>query len=152
MTIFKACGVVCEQSVGFCSCCILYGLLYGSFQNIWLLLSGGTSVCAWSWFCVLFGGTGLNSLWILNPLTPCLTKVISLWEKIMMIIFIFIFYIQSSAVITRSNLLWYCHWHCNDWGRTEIKLQTHNRHPIPHPHGRAMGCLLWGFERKLTAL
>ena len=28
---------------------------------------------------------------------------------------------------------------------------THKRHPIPCPHGRAMGCLLWGFGRKLTA-
>ena len=29
---------------------------------------------------------------------------------------------------------------------------THKWHPIPRPHGRAMGCLLWVFERKLTAL
>ena len=27
-----------------------------------------------------------------------------------------------------------------------------NRHPIPRPHGRAMGCLLWGFGNKLTVI
>ena len=26
------------------------------------------------------------------------------------------------------------------------RLQTHNTHPIPRPHGRAMGCLLWEFK------
>ena len=32
-----------------------------------------------------------------------------------------------------------------------IKMCTHKRHPIPHPHRQAMGCLLWGFWWKLTA-
>ena len=27
---------------------------------------------------------------------------------------------------------------------------THKRHPVPQPHRWAMGCLLWGFERKLS--
>ena len=29
-------------------------------------------------------------------------------------------------------------------------LYTHKWHPISHPYGWAMGCLLWGFWRKLT--
>ena len=29
---------------------------------------------------------------------------------------------------------------------------THKRHPTPRPDGRAMGCLLWIFWRKLTTL
>ena len=55
--------------------------------------------------------------------------------------------VQSSAVITRSNLSW---WHCDNRSKTKIRPQTHNRHPIPRPRGRAMGCVLWGFWRKLT--
>ena len=39
--------------------------------------------------------------------------------------------------------------HCGDWGRTKITEWTHKRHPISRPHGRVMGCLLWGFEMKL---
>ena len=27
------------------------------------------------------------------------------------------------------------------------QIWTHQRHPIPRPNGRAMGCLLWGFSR-----
>ena len=33
-----------------------------------------------------------------------------------------------------------------------IRGWTHNRHPIHRPYGWAMGCLLWGFKRKLTTL
>ena len=29
------------------------------------------------------------------------------------------------------------------------RVETHKKHPIARPHGRAMGCLLWGFGRKL---
>ena len=35
--------------------------------------------------------------------------------------------------------------HCDDNSRTYIRLHTHSRHPIVHPYGRAMGCLLWEF-------
>ena len=51
-----------------------------------------------------------------------------------------------------SNLSRYYIRHCDNSGRIWIRSQNHNRHPISHPHGRAMGCLLWGFGRKLTAL
>ena len=30
----------------------------------------------------------------------------------------------------------------------EIKLWTHNKHPIAHPWGWAIGCLLWAFYEK----
>ena len=56
------------------------------------------------------------------------------------------FAIQSSAVTTRTNLARYNHRHCDDSSKTLIRLQNHNR------SGRAMGCLLWGFETKSTEL
>ena len=33
-----------------------------------------------------------------------------------------------------------------------VALWTHKRHPIPHPFGRAMECLLWVLQQKLTML
>ena len=33
-----------------------------------------------------------------------------------------------------------------------IIIWTHKRHPIAHPHGRALGCSLWVFFMKLTIL
>ena len=41
--------------------------------------------------------------------------------------------IRSSAVITRSNITWYCYHHCRKLGRTSIRSRTHKRHPIAHP-------------------
>ena len=38
--------------------------------------------------------------------------------------------------------------HCDHSCRTWIRLETHNRYPIPRPNGRAMGCLLWRYWRK----
>ena len=35
------------------------------------------------------------------------------------------------------NFSWYYHRRCGDSSRTSIRLQTHNKHPIPRPHGRA---------------
>ena len=64
--------------------------------------------------------------------------------------------IQLSAVIMQSNITTYCIHHCRNWGRISIRGWTHTRHPIPHPNGQAMGCLLWIlFERNdrvITAL
>ena len=60
--------------------------------------------------------------------------------------------LQSSAVITRSNISTYCIYHCRNWGRISIRGWTNKRHPIPRPNGRAMGCLSWIFLKKLTAL
>ena len=72
---------------------------------------------------------------------PSGTNFSEIWTKI-----------QLSAVITRSNLSRYYIRHCDNSGRKWVRFENHNRHPIPRPHGRAMGCLLWGFRRKLTAL
>ena len=60
--------------------------------------------------------------------------------------------IQSSAVITRSNIVSYCINNCSNSGRISIKCLIHKRHPIPRPNGRVMGCHLWTFFRKFTAL
>ena len=35
---------------------------------------------------------------------------------------------------------------------TWVDIWTHNRHPMVHPWGRAIGCLLWAFCRMLTVL
>ena len=50
--------------------------------------------------------------------------------------------VQSSAIITRSNIVRYCIDNCRNWGRTITRYWIHKRHSIPHPNGRAMGCLL----------
>ena len=41
-----------------------------------------------------------------------------------------------------SNVTYFTH-HCRNWGRMSLRGWTHKRHPIPHPNGRAIGCLLW---------
>ena len=55
---------------------------------------------------------------------------------------------QSSAVITRSNIPLYYIRHCNDWSRIPIRIWILKGHPISHPNGRAMGCPLWWFQKK----
>ena len=62
------------------------------------------------------------------------------------------FSVQSSAVITRFNIVRYYINKYRNWSRIWIRRWIHKRHPIPRPNGRAMGCLLWIFVRKLTAL
>ena len=44
--------------------------------------------------------------------------------------------LQSNVVITRSNLSLYCIQHCDYSSKACIRLETHNRHPIPRPNGR----------------
>ena len=61
-------------------------------------------------------------------------------------------HIQSSAVITRLNIIRYYIDNYRNWSRLRIRRWTHKRHPIPSPNGRVLGCLLWIFVRKLTAL
>ena len=46
-------------------------------------------------------------------------------------------YLQSSTVVTRSNLSRYYIRHCNNIGRKWIIFKDHDRHPIPRPNGRA---------------
>ena len=43
------------------------------------------------------------------------------------------YHIQSGAVITRSSITWYCIHQCCDWGRIQIRVWTHKRHPISRP-------------------
>ena len=128
------------------------------------------------------------------------------------LIYFFIFSnMQLSAIITQSNITWFCIWYDNDWGHDDVikwkhfrrywpfvrgihrspvnfphkgqwrgalmyslicvwikgwvnngeacdlrcyrthydvtvmQNMHHKRHPISHLHGRAKGCLLWGF-------
>ena len=61
-------------------------------------------------------------------------------------------YIQSSAVITRSNIIRYCMNDCRNFGWISIRCWIHKRRLIHCPNGWAMGWLFWIFFRKLTAL
>ena len=56
-------------------------------------------------------------------------------------------YVQWGAIIMWSNIKWYCICHC-----IHLAVSIHKRHLIAHPNRRAVGCLLWGFFRKLTVL
>ena len=47
--------------------------------------------------------------------------------------------VQSSAVITRSNIVRYYINNHRGWGRISIRCWIHKRHPIPRPKWRAMG-------------
>ena len=90
---------------------------------------------------------GINFLWSSDAIWrhrygPTLAQA----SYIYMYIYIYV-YIQSSTVIKRSNLSRY-HIHSDNIGRKLIRYQNHNRHRIYRPHGRAMGCLLWGFGGK----
>ena len=57
--------------------------------------------------------------------------------------------VQSSAIITRSNWSRSYIRHCNNSGRKWIRYQNHKSHLISRLHGWAMGCLLWGFVKKI---
>ena len=63
--------------------------------------------------------------------------------------------VQSSAVITRSNIVRYYINNYRNWDRISIRCWIHKRHPIVRPNGRAMECLLWIFvkeyDRVITA-
>ena len=62
-------------------------------------------------------------------------------------------YIQSGAVITWYNIIWFFIWY-NSWGQICIRgyMYIHKWHTIPRLYGRAMGCVLWGFGWKLAVL
>ena len=60
--------------------------------------------------------------------------------------------LQSSAVLTRSNLVRYYINDYRNWSRISIRCCFHKRQPIPRPNGRVMDCLLWIFVRKSTTL
>ena len=49
----------------------------------------------------------------------------------------------------RVLLIWRCIQYNSDWIRTYIRINTHKRHLISCPNGRAMGCLWWGFWEKI---
>ena len=49
--------------------------------------------------------------------------------------------VQSSAVITRFNIVRYYINNYRNWGRILIRCWIHKRHFIPRPNGLAMGCL-----------
>ena len=53
-----------------------------------------------------------------------------------------------------QGYIWYDNAHSTTI--TKIKFRpdfcTHERHPIPRPYGRAMGCLSWVIWRKMTAI
>ena len=64
--------------------------------------------------------------------------------------------IESSAIITRCNIVRYCINDCRNSGRISLRCWIHKRHTIPRPGRRAMACLFWIFftktDRVVTAL
>ena len=65
----------------------------------------------------------------------------------------FLWEIQSTATITWSNINMMLNAYITAVTEAEyFRVWTHQRHHIPRPNGRAMGCLLRRFWRKLTAL
>ena len=60
--------------------------------------------------------------------------------------------IQSSVVIMWSIKMYYRYVVLQILGQNFVTGWTHIIHPIPRPWGRALGCLSWGFGRKLTAM
>ena len=50
-------------------------------------------------------------------------------------------WLQSSAVLTRSNITWYCIHHFSDWGRIYIRISILKKHPTPY---LALAGELWG--------
>ena len=59
--------------------------------------------------------------------------------------------IQSSAVITLSNIVRFYINNYRNWGGISIRCWIHKRNPLLSPDGRAMRCLLWIFVRKLRS-
>ena len=59
--------------------------------------------------------------------------------------------LQSGAVIMPSIITWYSMQHYNDLGIPK-PVCTHKMHPISHPHGQAMGCLLWKFSKTIDRI
>ena len=84
-----------------------------------------------------------------SPTTGLMNLVI--WVHVYYAVVLYIYY-SWMQIITWYIITWYRIQHCSDWIRTYIRVWTHKRHPIPHPYGWAMGCLLWEIVRKLTVL
>ena len=64
-------------------------------------------------------------------------------------------YIPSSAVITRSNITWYCTHHRWNWSSISTRGWTHKRHPIARPNRKSYGMsfvnILEKINRVITA-
>ena len=61
----------------------------------------------------------------------------------------------NTTIMRWSNIVRYYINYYRNWGRISslwIRCWIHKRHHIPRPNGRAIGCLLWIFVRKLTTL
>ena len=62
---------------------------------------------------------------------------------------------SNSTVETLYSTIYYSKYFIElnfDKSTEYVALWTHKRHPIPRPFGRAMECLLWVLQQKLTVL
>ena len=69
----------------------------------------------------------------------------------------FLVVVNISLVLETLNIPWsyttrLCAQLNNYSGKTSAKLKTHERQPRPRPYRRAVGCLSWGIQRKMTAI
>ena len=69
-----------------------------------------------------------------------LLRTISQWTSFCVLMMIQYIYKQSSAVITRSNIVRYYIDNYKSWVGISIRCWIHKYHPIPRPKGWAMGC------------
>ena len=70
------------------------------------------------------------------------------WNSVLVVHLV---YHSALKMYVINNVVRYCINNYSNWVRISIKCWFHKRHPIPRPNGRAMGCLLRIFVRKLTA-
>ena len=64
-------------------------------------------------------------------------------------------YMYQTTVETLYSTIYYSKYFIElnfDKSTQNVALWTHKRHPIPRPFGRAMECLLWVLQQKLTVL
>ena len=70
--------------------------------------------------------------WIIMSHTICIATILLMnsthWKSI----------IQSSTVITLSNIVRSCINNCRNWGRISIRCWIHNRHPVHCPNMQTM--------------
>ena len=85
---------------------------------------------------------------------PCWRKTSSenTWNSVVVF---FIFFIIPITVETLYSTIYYSKYFIElnfDKSTQYVALWTHKRHSIPRPFGRAMECLLWVLQQKLTVL
>ena len=124
-------------------------------QWLYKLWPGVCHIMAWNWVNI-GSGNGLLSDSKKPLLEHMLTNhqwgfVVLNWGRFQRICSRYLWY----TVETLYNTIYYSKYFIElnfDKSTQYVALWTHKRHPIPRPFGRAMECLLWVLQQKLTVL